>query len=87
MVLVGSVEPADEGGGRGGIGESLGDELVDEGVVAAGKGEVARLAMQLVTNGNLTRDDVGQRIDEVGRAGEIVVARLDGLLEGAVGYL
>ena len=59
---------------------------MDEGIVALGEGKVAGLAMQLVTNGYFAQDDVGQRIDEVGRAGEIVVARLDGGFETAIGY-
>ena len=86
MVVVGGIDPAIEGGGGGGVEEGLGDELMDEGIVALGEGEVAGLAMQLVTNGNLAQDDVGQRIDEVGRAREIVVARLDGGFETAIGY-
>ena len=86
MVVVGGIDPAIEGGGGGGVEECLGDELTDEGIIALGEGEVAGLAMQLVTNGYFAQDDVGQRIDEVGRAGEIVVARLDGGFETAVGH-
>jgi len=87
MGVVGGIEPTTEDGGGGGIGESLGDELAHQGFVTFGEGEVTRLAMQVVANGDLAEDDVGQRIDEVGRAGEVVVARLDGGFEVAVGYL